>query len=583
MKREVKGLLPKEGWVIPKRVRNPYSSKPWLKHYDAEVPQSIDYPVIPLYQFFYDAARDFPDRLSTDFMGRKWTFKQFLEEMERFATALAALGVKKGDVVALALPNFPQFTTAYYGVLRIGGIITALNPTLTPLEFEHVLKDSGAETIVAYDALLPILRTLKNKTGLKRIIVTGLKDALPKARVPEEVEGAYQFLGLLEKYGPNPPDVNISPKEDVAVIQYTGGTTGIPKGAMLTHYNLVSNAVQVVKWGTILRRGEETGVAELPLFHIYGMTCTMNAGFLLAASATLNPDPRDITTLLALIRTFQPTILLAVPTMFIRIMQHKDLSKSIPAIGKIKLCNTGAAPMPPEVFKQFQSYGMTFTEGYGLTECSPVTHINPQKGTQKIGSIGLPVPDTEVLIVDVETHSRIMPMGEPGEMVIKGPQVMKGYWNRPDETNKQLVRELLGIPGPWVFTGDIAKMDEDGYFWVVDRTKEMINVSGLKVYAREVDDVLFEHPAVEMAAVVGVPDPRTPGAEKVKAFIVLKKGYSPSEGLEKDLIEHCRKRLSRYKTPKIIEFRESLPVSLIGKVLKRPLKEEEKETAKRSK
>nr|MDO8100803.1 long-chain fatty acid--CoA ligase [Candidatus Njordarchaeota archaeon] len=571
----------KEGETISKIVENPYSTKPWLKHYDAGVPPSIDYPSIPLYQIFYNAATDFPDRVGLNFMGRKWTFKQSVEEMERFATALSDLGVKKGDVVAIALPNFPQFYAAYFGTLRVGGIVVSLNPTLTPPEFEYILNDSGVETVVAYDMLLPIFKALKSKTNLKRIIITGLKDALPGAKAPKEVEGAYQFLCLLEKYKPNPPNVKINPKEDVAVIQYTGGTTGVPKGAMLTHYNLTSNAVQIIKWSTLLKRGEEIGVQNLPLFHIYGMTCNMNAGLLLAASGTMNPDPRDFTTLLALIREFKPTIFLAVPTMFIRIMQHKDLEKSIPAISRIKICNTGAAPMPPEVLKKFQSYGMTFTEGYGLTECSPVTHSNPQTGMKKIGSIGLPIPDTEILIVDTETHSKIIPVGEPGELVIKGPQVMKGYWNKPEETKKQLVEELFGLPGPWVFTGDVAKMDGDGYFYIVDRTKDMINVSGLKVYPREVDDVLFEHPAVAMAAVVGVPDPKTPGAETVKAFIVPKQGYTPGEELRRDLIEHCQKRLARYKVPKIIEFRDNLPLSLIGKVLKRPLREEEKEKAKK--
>jgi long-chain acyl-CoA synthetase len=571
------------GLRLSKKVENPYSAKPWLNHYDAEVPRSIDYPVIPLYQIFYDAARDFPDRIGMNFMGRKWTFKQSLAEMERFATALAALGVKKGDVVAIALPNFPQFYAAYHGILRAGGIVTAINPTLTPPEFEHIMKDSGAETVVAYDMLLPLFKALQPKTKLKRIIITGLKDALPGAKASKEVEGAHQLLGLLEKYEPKPPNVRINPKEDVAVIQYTGGTTGVPKGAMLTHYNLVANAFQAYKWSSMLKRGEEIGVQNLPLFHIYGMTCNMNAGLLMAASGTMNPDPRDFTTLLALIREFRPTIFLAVPTMFIRIMQHKDLEKSIPAISKIKICNTGAAPMPPEVMKKFQGYGMTFTEGYGLTECSPVTHTNPQKGMKKIGSIGLPIPDTEVLIVDTETHSKIMPMGEPGELVIKGPQVMKGYWNKPEETKKQLVKELFGLTGPWVFTGDIAKMDEDGYFYIVDRTKDMVNVSGLKVYPREVDDVLFEHPAVAMAATIGIPDPKTPGSETVKAFVVLKPGNTPNREVEESIIEHCRKHLARYKVPKVIEFRDSLPLSLIGKVLKLPLREEEKKKATASK
>jgi long-chain acyl-CoA synthetase len=369
----------------------------------------------------------------------------------------------------------------------------------------------------------------------------------------------------------------------VALIQYTGGTTGVPKGAMLTHYNLVANAVQTMKWATALSRGHEVSVLNLPLFHIYGMTCGMNAGILLAVSGTMNPDPRDFTTLLGLIRQFHPTVFLGVPTMFIRMMQNKDWEKSVDALRSIKFCNTGAAPMPPEIIKKLQGLGLTILEGYGLTECSPVTHSAPQKGKKKVGSIGIPFPDTDIMILDVETHSKIMPLGECGEMVVKGPQVMKGYWNKPEETKKQLVDILLGCAGPWVFTGDVAKMDEDGYFYIVDRTKDMVNVSGLKVYAREVDDVLFEHPAVAMAATIGIPDPKTPGSEIVKAFVVLKPGNAPSKEVEDSIIEFCRKHLARYKVPKVVEFRDSLPLSLIGKVLKLPLREEEKKKISASK
>jgi long-chain acyl-CoA synthetase len=561
---------------LPGRTQNIYLAKPWLKNYDKEVPHSIDYPIIPIHQILYDTARDYPDRIAMDFMGRKWTFKGSKEESDRFATALIDLGIKKGDVVALALPNLPQFISSYYGVSRAGGIVTAMNPTLTPPEFQHILNDSGAETIVAFNLLQPLFAQLKPKTRLRRIIYTSLQDALPAAPKPKEVEGAYQYVHLIEKYKPEPPDVKISPKEDLAVIQYTGGTTGMPKGAMLTHFNLVANTVQCVKWATILKRGEETGVGNLPLFHIYGMTVGMNTATMLAISSALNPDPRDFSTLLGLIRQHRPTTFPAVPTMFVRMLQHKDFEKSLDAIKHIKYCNTGAAPMPPEILKRFEGYGITISEGYGLTECSPVTHSNPQKGMKKIGSIGVPFPDTDVMIVDVDTHSELISVGEPGEMAIKGPQVMKGYWEKPEETEKQLVKELLGVPGPWVLTGDVAKMDSQGYFYIVDRTKDMVNVSGLKVYAREVDDVLFEHPAVAMAATIGVPDPKTPGSERVKAFVVLKEGYKPDKEVENSIIEFCSKRLARYKVPKMIEFKKELPLSLIGKVLKLPLREEEK-------
>jgi long-chain acyl-CoA synthetase len=529
----------------------------------------------------YDTARDFPDRVSLDFMVRKWTYREAKEEADKFAAGLIELGVKKGDVVALALPNIPQFSSSYYGVSRAGGILTALNPTLAPPEFHHILNDCGAETIVAFNLLQSLVVALKPKTKLKRVIYTSLQDALPAAPKPKAVEGAYQYAHLIEKSKPNPPDVRINPKNDVAVIQYTGGTTGMPKGAMLTHFNLVANTVQCVRWSTALRRGEETGVGNLPLFHIYGMTVGLNTATMLAIKGTLNPDPRDFATLLGLIRQYRPTVFPAVPTMFIRMLQHKDFEKSLGAIKHIKFCNTGAAPMPPEIMKRFESYGITISEGYGLTECSPVTHSNPQTGKKKIGSIGVPYPDTDVMIVDIETHSRPMPVGEAGEMAIKGPQVMKGYWNKPEETKKQLAKELLGVPGPWVFTGDVAKMDEEGYFYIVDRTKDMVNVSGLKVYAREVDDVLFEHPAVAMAATIGVPDPNTPGSERVKAFIVLKEGVPPGKEVENSIVEHCSKHLARYKIPKIIEFRKELPLSLIGKVLKLPLREEERKKSPR--
>lgn len=567
--------------MISKKLENPYSSKPWLKNYDLDVPPSIDYPVIPVYQILYNSARDFSDRLAADFMGRKWTYKQIRGEVDSFATALTALGVGKGDRVAIALPTIPQFAVAYYGILRAGGVVVAVNPVLTPPELDHILNDSGAEAIIAYDMLMPVLRGLKPKTKLKQIIVTSLKDALPGATKPKLVDGAHQYFDLIEEHRPNPPEVVINPKDDPAAIQYTGGTTGIPKGAILTHYNFVVNAVQLAKWYTVLEKGVDSGLMSLPLFHALGMT-TMNFGVLLALTRSFNPDPRDFTTLLSLIRQFRPSTISVVPTMLIRMMQHEDFEKTLDALKNMKYCTSGAAPMPPGTIKTIENYGINLVEAYGLTECTCAATANPLKGGKKIGSVGMPLSDTAAMIVDVETHSKPMPIGEPGELVFKGPQVMKEYWNKPEETRKQLVDKVCGVPGPWVFTGDIAKMDGDGYFYIVDRTKDMINVSGLKVFAREVDDVLCEHPAVAMAATVGVPDPKTLGAETVKAFIVLKETNIPSKETEESIIEHCRKHLTRYKVPKFVEFRKELPLSLIGKVLKRPLREEELKKASRA-
>jgi long-chain acyl-CoA synthetase len=387
-------------------------------------------------------------------------------------------------------------------------------------------------------------------------------------RNPSEIAGTKQLLNLINNTKPNLPTFDTNSEEDIACLQYTGGTTGLPKGAMLTHRNLVSNCIAVGAWaGNEFKRGKETILTNLPLFHIYGQSVCMNLHVYMGSTIALNPDPRDQKSLFEVIRSTKPTMFPGVPTIYMRLLERDDLEDYAKDLQSIRICNTGAAPMPPEVLKEFENRtGGKIIEGYGLTETSPVTHSNPFLGERKIGSVGMPIPDTDVKIVDISNYTKIMPFGEAGEIMMKGPQVMMGYWNKPDATAEQ-------IKDGWLLTGDIGKMDDDGYFYIVDRKKDMIDVSGFKVYPREVEDVLFEYEAIESAAIIGVPDPNLPGSEKVKAYIVLKDGYKESEEMEAEIKEYCRKIVAPYKVPKFIEFRKELPETLVGKVLRKDLKE----------
>jgi long-chain acyl-CoA synthetase len=553
-----------------------YDKKPWLKSYVDGVPAHIDYPEVSLYSMFEKAAKEIPDNTAIYFLGRKINYKDLATMIDRLATALAGIGIKKGDVVALFLPNYPQFVIGYYAALRIGAAVTSLSLLATAPEAKYQLTDSGAQTIIIEERYLPILDKIRSETEIERVVVTSLQDFLPgKPPVHKEIPGAQWFLDLINKYEPNPPKVKINPKEDAAVIQYTGGTTGIPKGAILTHYNLYSNAVQVNYWLRDTKYGKEIVMANLPFFHLYGQEACMNMGLYAGAMLVLNPDPRDISSLIYLIKTTKPTLMPGVPTLYMKILEHPDVVKGKVDFSSLWVLVSGAAPCPPEVLKKFKSItSARLVEAYGMTETSPAATITPFGGEVRLGSVGLPISDTEVKLVDIDTGTKEVPLGEPGEIVIRGPQVFKGYWNRPDETKNQL-------KNGWLYTGDIGKMDEDGYFYIVDRKKEMVIVSGFKVYPREVDDVLYEHPAVQMAATVGIPDPEKPGSEKVKAFIVLKPGYTPSEKLKDEITQHARKSLAPYKVPKFIEFRNEVPTSLVGKVLKRPLKEEEQRKTKK--
>jgi long-chain acyl-CoA synthetase len=546
-----------------------YSEKPWLKNYDKGVPAHIDYPEMNIYEFLVNSAKQFSSRTAIWFMKNKISYNKLDDITDRLATALVNLGVKHGDVVAIMIPNFPQFIMSYYGILKAGAIVTACSVLHTEHELAYQLNDSGAEIIIAWDNQIEKISKIRDRTRLRHVIITNVFDYSPMApRNPPEISGTIQFLNLINNTKPNPPTFKTNAKEDIACLQYTGGTTGLPKGAMLTHYNLVSNCVAVESWAAEgFRMGKETIVTNLPLFHIYGQTICMNLHILIGSTIALNPDPRDQKSLFEVIKSTSATMFPGVPTMYMRLLERDDLEDYAKDLRSIRVCNTGAAPMPPEVLKEFEKRtGAIILEGYGLTETSPVTHSNPFSGQRKIGSVGMPLPDTEVKLVKIDDYTQSVPLGESGEIIIKGPQVMKGYWNKPEATADQ-------IKDGWLLTGDIGKMDEDGYFYIVDRKKDMIDVSGFKVYPRELEDCLFENEAVENAAVIGVPDPNLPGSEKVKAYIVLKDGYKESEEMEAQIKDYCRQLVAPYKVPKFIEFRKELPETLVGKVLRKDLKE----------
>jgi long-chain acyl-CoA synthetase len=539
--------------------------RPWLKFYEPGVPHHLRYPDIPLYCVLDNAVRDFPENEAIMFQGRKITYRQLGEEVTRVASALGQKGLKKGQRMAIMLPNCPQYVAAYYAILKIGGIVVNVNPMYVERELEFQLKDAGVETILALRDFYPRLEAVRGRVSLKTIILTDLHETSGES--PRQKSGAgaakgvYEYAELLEmgRRVP-PPSVEVNPDE-VAVLQYTGGTTGLSKGAMLTHRNLVSDVLQCVSWNHDAVRGRERMLAALPFFHVYGMTVTMNEALELGATIILLPR-FNVDEALEAINLYHPTRFPGVPTMYMAIINHPEINKY--NISSIRVCSSGSAPMPIEAQRRFEELtGAKISEGYGLTEASPVTHANPFNGKRKIGSIGLPRPDVDAKIVDLETGEEELRPGEEGELCIRGPQVMKGYWNRPEETSRALRHG-------WLYTGDIGHMDEEGYFYIVDRKKDMIICSGYNVYPREIKEVLYQHPKIQEVCIVGVPDPYR--GETVKAFVVLKE---KQQATAEEIIEYCQKNMAKYKVPTLVEFRQELPKSHVGKVLKKILREEE--------
>lgn len=552
------------------------NAKPWIASYPPEIAPSLEYPRVPLTHYLVEAAKKYPDNNAIYFLGKRITYSELLSLSYQFAHALIKRGVAKGDRVAIMLPNSPQAVIAYYGALFAGAIVVQTNPLYTERELTHQVNDSGAETIVTLDLLFKRVMSVKPSTPLKRVVVTSVGDFLPffkkmlyplaqrKQGQKPEVQygnGVEPFLSLLKESAVTPVQVEIDPENDLALLQYTGGTTGMAKGVMLTHMNLVANAVQCRAVIYKCKEGAERLLGVLPLFHVYGMTTVMNKGIMLAAEIILVPK-FDVGQLLKSINETKPTLFPGAPTMYIALINHPDLPKY--DLSSINACVSGSAPLPLEVQQRFEALtGGRLVEGYGLTEASPVTHSNPIWGDRINGSIGLPWPDTDAKIIDPATGDEL-PQGEVGELAVKGPQVMKGYWNRPEDT-------AATLRDGWLLTGDIAYMDEKGYFYVVDRKKDMIIAGGYNIYPREVEEVLFEHPDIQEAAVIGVPDPYR--GETVKAFVVLKQGRTVSE---EELDRHSRARLAAYKIPRLYEFRSELPKTMVGKVLRRQLQDEEK-------
>jgi long-chain acyl-CoA synthetase len=534
-----------------------------------------------LWELLKSSAERFPSNIALHFLGKNVLYSELWDSVQRFATTLQSMGIKKGDRVGIMLPNCPQFLIAFYGANLAGATITAINPIYTPRELEHALKDSGAETLVILDLKYPVFREIAGATQVKRVITTGIQDYLPfpknflfpikakKDGVWVDIKPApnlFSFTKLLAKHPAPPSKVVCDPKEDVAMLLYTGGTTGFPKAAMLTNHNLVCNAIQCATWigGVGLKDGEGVMGGILPFFHSYGLSTVMNLSMRSGYKIILFPK-FDVAEVVKGIQNHRISLLPGVPTMYVAINNFPDIKKY--NLSSIKGCNSGGAPLPIEVKQAFERItGGKLIEGYGLSESSPVLSSNPLGGENRTGSIGVSFPDTEIRIVD--ENGNPVPTGEVGELIARGPQVMKGYWNRPDENAKTLKTDANGQA--WLYTGDMARMDEDGYLYIADRKKELILVGGYNVFPREVEEVLYEHPKVQEAVVAGIKDKYM--GETVKAFIVLRNGETATP---EEIIDFCKARLAAYKVPRNVEFRTELPKTMIGKILRRVLQEEE--------
>ncbi|NJN97606.1 MAG: long-chain fatty acid--CoA ligase [Anaerolineales bacterium] len=550
-------------------------SKPWLKFYDAEVPAELVIPPLTIPDLLRQATQNYPKHTATIFMGARLNYNQMKQQADKLAAALYALGVRKGDRVAIMLPNCPQAIMAYYATLSLGAVTVMTNPLYVERELEHQWGDSGAKVVIGLDIFWPRIEAVRSKLPLEHVILTGIQDYMPLAKkllAPLElrrqgkwVDVAYAdtihaFKKLIDQKHPAPPPVELAPT-DLACLQYTGGTTGLPKGAMLSHRNLIASLTQI---RTFLLYGhgeaQDIALAIMPFFHVYGMNGLMNLGIHLAATLVLILQP-NIKAIVDAIVAERPTFFTGIPSLFVALNTYHDIDKV--DLTSIKAVFSGAAPLPVEVMEKFEARtGVRIAEAYGMTEASSVTHVNPLKGQRKFGSMGVPIIGTDAKIVDTEDYTRELAQGEVGELIVKGPQVMQGYWNAPAETAN-------AMHDGWLRTGDIARMDEDGYFYIVDRKKDMILSAGFNVYPREVEEVLYQHPKVLEAAVIGLPDDLR--GEKITAYLVLKPGETATAA---EIRNFCRERLAQYKQPRTIIFRDDLPKMLTGKVLRRQLREE---------
>jgi long-chain acyl-CoA synthetase len=552
-----------------------YQEKPWLAHYDKGVPEAIDYESICLPDYLKRSSQKFPDRTALIFEGFKLSYRQLSEMVNRFAACLVAMGIQKGDRVAIVLPNTIPCVVSYYAILKIGGVTVMSNPVCSDVELEYQFNDAGAKVLITLDILVERMADLRPKTGIHQIIYSSLGDYLPVAksiafsltakksglsRKIKSSDNILRWKDLIAGHHVGAVRAELG-YDDIAMLQYTGGTTGKSKGVMLSHGNLSCQIQQINAWFPTFARKDEVILGGLPFFHSFGLTCAMNNAVFAGWADILVAKP-SAENLLAAIRKYKPTFVPLVPAMYIGILQQADIQKT--DLKCIKACFSGSAPLPVEVMKRFEAItGAAISEGFGLTESSPITHANPFQGKRKIGSVGLPFPDTDCRIVDLNDGCSEMAVGQTGELILKGPQVMQGYWNNPEETAEAL-------RDGWLYTGDIAKMDAEGYFYIVDRKKDMIISAGYNVYPREIDEVMYGHPNVQEACTIGLPHPTR--GEQVKVFVVLKQAQ---ETTGEDLVDYCRERMAEYKLPSEIEFRDVLPKSSVGKILRKTLRDEE--------
>ena len=563
------------------------NDKPWLAHYDKGVPQTVEIPNAPLFHFLEESARKYPDRACTIFKGAVITYREMNELTDRVAAALVDMGVKRGDRVGIFMPNTPQFVMAYYGILKAGGSVVATNPLYTPPEIEHQASDAGIEVMFVMTNFYKTIKKAQPKTKIKKLIVTNLKETLPPLMrilftLAREKKGGFRIEGglqegevwlqdLLAKYkGASSPDVKIDP-DDTALFQYSGGTTGISKGAVATHRNVLANTLQMRGWFVNMEEGKEIFLMGIPLFHVYGMVAGMNLAMATGSTMVMVPNVRDLKDVMDNISKYRCTIFPGVPALYNGINNHPDVKAGKYDLSSIKACISGSAPLMRETKEQFEKLtGGKVFEGYGLSEAPTGTHCNPLLGVNKTGSIGMPLPNMECRIVSLDDGETDLAEGEIGELLLHGPQVMKGYHNMPTETANSLRKDKDGKL--WLYTGDIVRMDEDGYFYIVDRKKELIKPGGFQVWPREVEEAIGSHPKVLEVGVGGIPDPNR--GETVKAWIVLK----PDETLTvEELKAYCKERLAPYKVPTHFEFRTELPKTTVGKILRRELIRQHKE------
>lgn len=561
------------------------SNRPWLAHYDKGVPQSIEYPKVPLFHFLEEAARKYPDRACTIFKGAVISYREINTLTDHMAAALVEMGVKKGDRVGIFMPNIPQFVVAYFGILKAGGTVVAVNPTYPVDEIIMPANDANIEIMFTMSRFYDKVKAAREKSKIKRIIVTNIKESLPPITrllftlLKEKKEGDHVdalasgdvwMKDLLAKHANSPkPKVDVSP-DDTAIFQYSGGTTGIPKAAVAMHRNVVANTLQIKNWMTGLEEGKEVVLMGIPLFHVYGMVAGMNFGMVVGASLVMVPNARDLKDVLVNISKYKASIFPGVPLLYNGLNNHPDVKAGKYDLSSIKACISGSAPLMRETKEQFEKLtGGKLFEAYGLSEAPTGTHCNPLNGENKVGSIGMPLPDVDVRIISLDDGETEMPQGEIGEIIINGPQVMKGYHNMPTETANTL-RQWNGAT--WLYTGDIARMDEDGYFYIVDRKKELIKPGGFQVWPREVEEAIMDHPKVLEVGVGGIPDPHR--GETVKAWVVVKPGETLTE---EELKAFCKEHLAPYKVPTHYEFRTELPKTTVGKILRRELVRQHKE------